>query len=467
VRSRRVISLGVVVLASLLSACGADAGEEPGPESGDGAPVVGTAPQAPIELAAEPFQPSEAALVLMEEATVAVRQDGEWSVTLLIDLPEGGIATVTYTLDPEPRELPGLSSVDNPLEGYSFQSERSGDGLLWRIHYIVPVAEFPPDVFAASRSEGPSTWVGHVVRTLSNPRVASASDGPGIAVAVEGFMAEVDLEVIARTLGADEAATMDAVLNLVTALDASAHHRQALQRLARLRACVEQPGSSPAAQLRQREYQDNPTAKQNDLTAIRNAELDITANTGARFAGVLTGQASGLVRWLGFVVGPVTAWADARAAYYIEETLRELERRITGCDEEEERDYWAFVGSYRSPYGGRPLLPVGGIACGDPETGPWVFYSSGAPESVATAETLRRMIDEAHPRHPIPIAPMGVAVEIVGESGFDGRYQLIPGNPAHVVLTVTNKYRGGALVDRRVYEVFRLEAAPDRCARAR
>jgi hypothetical protein len=326
--ARAVRFMGLALLMLFAGSCGSsDERRQSASPSGQPSPETALISQGE----AEPFAPSENAQLLIEAAAVHVRQEAEWSYTIVVDLHEKNVAEVTYTLDPTPRDLGGLPETGTPLRAYSFDRRvtSEGWGFEWRTEYVVPTDSFPPDAFTARPGEH-RAWLDHVVLALTNPRAASASDGTGMQVVVEGVVKETGLEAVSRTVGSSVAAGADGVLGMISAFDMSATHRNAMRRIARLGACVENP---PEGGFRQRSYRENPGEQQRDRQAVRNARTDIMSNTSVRFVGAMAGQASGFVRWLGFVMGPATAWADSRAAYFIEETLRELERRISECED--------------------------------------------------------------------------------------------------------------------------------------
>jgi hypothetical protein len=278
---------------------------------------------------AEPFTPSIVAQMLMDVATVEVREHSQWSDTIVVSLPSGEMARTTYTLDPTHVEMRGLPATSTPLVAFTRSTEVTEPGLRWHLDYVIPVASFPPDALVQAPPGQRPGWLDHVARLLTNPRTVSASEGAGVRVVAEGVVDNLRGELETAVFGDTLTDLNDAIGNLAKAIETSNSHRQMMRRIAQLRRCVQEP-TNP---LMQQQYRDDPSRQQSDLNDIRETEIAIMSDTAVRFVNVMTSQAAGLVPWLGHVVGPATAWAEAEALRYSRDRLRRLERQLSACED--------------------------------------------------------------------------------------------------------------------------------------
>ena len=102
-----------------------------------------------------------------------------------------------------------------------------------------------------------------------------------------------------------------------------------LAKLAELEDCAKDP-TNP---LTIKQYQQDPGAKQRVLDQIEAARFELVANTIVMELGVLNGFLAGMgPTWLGYVIGPGTAWSKATLEQLNKDRLAEIERAVPKCD---------------------------------------------------------------------------------------------------------------------------------------
>jgi hypothetical protein len=102
-----------------------------------------------------------------------------------------------------------------------------------------------------------------------------------------------------------------------------------LEALDKLAECAENP-TNP---LTQKQYQEDPGAKDRVLEQIAEARREIIANSIVIQLGVLNGFAAGFgPKWLGYVIGPGTAWSKATLDQINKDRLAEIQRGVPRCD---------------------------------------------------------------------------------------------------------------------------------------
>lgn len=102
-----------------------------------------------------------------------------------------------------------------------------------------------------------------------------------------------------------------------------------LAELSKLEDCAKNP-TNP---LTQKQYQEDPTARDRVLQQIAEARAEMIANTVVMELGVLNGYVAGFgPKWLGYVIGPGTAWSQATLKELNQQRLEEIKRAVTKCD---------------------------------------------------------------------------------------------------------------------------------------
>lgn len=142
-----------------------------------------------------------------------------------------------------------------------------------------------------------------------------------------------------------------------------------LAELDRLAECA----MNPTNPLTKKQYAEDPGARDRILEQIQNARNELIANTIVMQLGVLNGYAASFgPKWLGFAIGPGTAWSKATLEDLNQQRLEEIKRAVTKC----ECQGGLSTGGGQSA-GGGPGATDGGISGG----------SSGGGSGTAAGET--------------------------------------------------------------------------------
>jgi hypothetical protein len=100
-----------------------------------------------------------------------------------------------------------------------------------------------------------------------------------------------------------------------------------MAELDRLEKCAKNPDP-----LTKKAYKENPGERDRILKEIAAVRTEIKANTAVAFIGKLNATGSGLVKgvpWLGYVVGPGTAWSLETLKEVSQAAMNEIRKRVT------------------------------------------------------------------------------------------------------------------------------------------
>lgn len=349
----RTFAVAAIVLCLLAAAALMPRGSSP-TSSGTAA-----APQPTFAGAQAPAATPALARLDVRGASFQTHSDGERAYIVSASLPDGTQTRTRYALGSSPADITSEPAPEpgSPLRGFRLTHTATATTLQWSYRYVAPRSSFPGgDLTLASGAPAHALFG----RLLSVPvaRLHAAQDD-GVEVIVQGEVIEAAKDVLGRAeehLGGSGATTAygGAVLSLSEAWQTSAGYRKLKQRLAALRRCAENP-TNP---LTRKMYSEDPGARQRILDEISAVEAEITMDTVVRFVAALNSQGADLagVKWLGFVVGPLTSWADSRIASLGEQRVADLERSITSC---ETTGPWSGTVTYSITGTGTPVVPHG------------------------------------------------------------------------------------------------------------
>lgn len=461
-----LVAIGFLSLA--LAACGGG--------SNDSKPSVPAS--SPSKPTGGPIEVSEAGAAaatafLHDGASVTAKADGDLKATITVTLPTGNTSTSTFSLTTGAALSPDKPAADpkSPIQGFTISAKETPNGLEWTYRYVVPADQLPNGALARATEDGTPRRLGETAAVLLNAKVDQAQGGPGIQVVAQGTLQEFSLEALSKIeeamreragqdvekTGTPLTQSVDSILDVVDVIQTSAKYKQQKERLDGLRQCAENP-TNP---LTQKQYKDDPAARQRILDDVSNVETEIKANTLVEFIGSFNSTASDITKqaWLGFIVGPLTNWANAQLGAVNDELLDNLDKEIADCG-----GHHAFVGTYTYPYGNHPELGIAGISCTQDLNGEWAFMATGNPAVPVTRDSLTALVAGVKSQLPAFRTAPGAGVQLIGESPFRGVLELTPDKPPKMKVTVFKGLTGTEIVDTGVFDIFDIDASTGFCA---
>lgn len=385
--ARGAVAWAAVVLALLVAGCSGGAGvsaapgsagvpatdgptgsghaggiDRPAPATPDPDPVLGPVDESLVDaLRADGLDEDEA--VFLALTRVEATRLGPLTQRLVAIFPTGDAVTLTFTF------VPGHPGDPSDIE---VSHSVVDDGVAFRLAYVVPEGGLPLDLVASLRSAARQ-------RPVAGPLVAEG--GSGIGVIVEGVMKQGASTGTKQLLGLLEDRLKNGMelKNLFKALKADLTIRDGIllreeylayeSRIDALESCARNP-TNP---LTRKAYREDPALRERLLQQVADTRAEVKANVLVTYLAMMNKLGSGLVDvpWLGYVVGPGTAWSKAALKELNERLIAELDDAITDCSGYQ----FEFSGSGEGRRLDAPIHTTWrywGVQC--PETKEWLLW---------------------------------------------------------------------------------------------
>lgn len=330
-----VSPLAAVIVAVSVVACGGGSGPlaspTPGAQGSSPASTPGAASPAASDagilasLAGFDLAPDD--LAFLAATTFDVTSDAPGSATIVEHLASGDTTTVSVAIAAATGGTPGLVSATSTTtndrievqlqylvsaEGMSDEVRQSLDGIASAGMAVANLAAGQILTADVSIFQVTVNWAtSKVSSTLRDTSIKAFLDK-----AVPGKAGD-----LMRLVKAGFAAEKGAALG--DALDAQ------LAELEKLEECAKNP-TNP---LTIKQYEQEPGTRDRILKEIQAARDELIANTIVLQLGVLNAFAAGFgPKWLGYAIGPGTAWSKETLEQVNRERLGEIERGVTKCE---------------------------------------------------------------------------------------------------------------------------------------
>jgi hypothetical protein len=359
--------------------------------------------------------------------------------------PTGNSAQISIALTPGP--APDTGSA--PLVVQQVQTTPS-----WTFHlaYFVPYSALPNDLVQELQTGAPLSANDVMLAAFVSSNRSGDRPDSGVNVVVDGVVDQFKSDVkdraaerIDEELGGHSAGNLLAGIEALESVDEAfsikKEYEEFDKQLNELRDCAENP-TNP---ITQNGYRDDPTQKQRILDAIESARTEIKQNTAVSFIGQLNKTGSGLVanaKWLGYIVGPATAWAADSLKAYNQKLVDDVKKGVTPC-----------IHSYKLDqtfsYDGLTLHYTS-LKCDGP-SGKWTIDMKGGGSGLDFAGTITFTLPEGADGQTLTgdlTDEMHLGAGPAGADGkFPGKATFIPGSPPKLQFTegagTVTGYSGG------------------------
>jgi len=323
--SPRPVAL-IAILALLAGACGGGGVPSTSASGAAGPGTSGTGfggPEIQAQLVAAGMSPGDAAFLAATTTEVAVTGATSAKVT------EHLASTDTVTFDVHIQAATG----DGEL-GPSVQTTATPGGFEVHLSYLVLAEDLPDDVRqlfesaagagrpVAALAAGPMTAANSAFQVFVDWAIQKGVDtmrDDAIKAIVEKLAPE-DASIIVKLIKAGW--TIQKGVSLGAELDAQLAELDALENCAK----------NPTNPLTQQLYKDDPSARDRALADIAAARSELIANTLVSQLGELNKFVAGFgPKWLGYAIGPGTAWAKDTLKNINKELVEQLKRSIPKC----------------------------------------------------------------------------------------------------------------------------------------
>ncbi len=265
-----------------------------------------------------------------------VTETGPRRVHYVQTLATGDVIEADVTVDPDVRGEPGIQALT---------ATATADRIDVHLELFVDGTAMPDDVrssLQASRLAGQLAAAGALAAAgplAAGPRTA---DVDGVQVAVEWSISKASDEfrdssiqaLSDRFLPGKTATVMPIVKSAFAAkegIELNAALDALLAELDALRKCAE----NPTNELTKKLYQEDPGEKDRILGEIAAARVDLIANTMVMELGVANELLADFgPKWLGWAIGPGTAWSKSTLQDLNSQRMDALRRGIPKCDDE-------------------------------------------------------------------------------------------------------------------------------------
>lgn len=297
----------------------------------------------------EGLEQSEAIFVALTK--VEARQVSPLTYEITQWYPTGNTGTITVNV------TPGVTvDTDAAPPLAATYSETDGD-FHARLQYSVAYDDMPPDVAQQIRALESSSGV-PTGGALAAVRGFVAEAKSGARVLVEAVLKKMGqdqvkdfLKSLDQQMGLEKASTeklykvLKAALSVRDAMAMSEEHDAYMAKLDALEECVR----NPTNEVTKETYRTNPAEQQRVLDAIDGARTEIKSNIAVIYLGMLNSVASGIVSkaapWLGWLVGPGTAWSKETLRQMNDLLIDEATKMVVPCDEEWDLEMTMTYGS--------------------------------------------------------------------------------------------------------------------------
>ena len=282
------------------------------------------------ELVAEGFSEDEALFIALTDVEVKdVRDD---HVRITDTFPTGNEAVVDIRIVQKDTGGPDVLTVKTTPAGQDFKfslkysaaipvdaqpSFALGDGATGSVASLVSLG-------VPAQGAGPSNLQVIVTGLVKKFVGSKASDF--VKYLDKKFETGTKVGAVAQTLKSG-ASVVDA-LKLKSDFDALMAELDALEKCAK----------NPTNPLTKKEYKNNPSERDRVLKEIEGVRAELRGNTAAMFIGTVNKEGAGLIKsakWLGYVIGPGTAWALQNFRDVAQDRMNEIRKGVVPCT----RDY--------------------------------------------------------------------------------------------------------------------------------
>lgn len=334
----------LLVASCLLVVSGCTAEASPAPTAVDGPAKSVTTPQTEdaafaAQVQAVGFDSGTAAFAQLTKSTVEV-EDGHTFVVRQA-FANSATATSAYHL------FSGGGGVPGQPPKLTFS--RSATELRYTFTYAISTAQLPADllaqVLAGLPNAAPSQTqrdaaIASLVAPAGGGRLPADGPPPTIDVVLDGVISQaketgIDKAIETANLDKTKAGTSweayKAGKKVWDAIDANELIADALTRIDAARECA----ANPTNEVTIKQYQDNPSAKQELLDKLDAIHDEVTANAVTVFLGLFTDTAGGLVKaapWLGFITGPAVNYIKETLGAVINDQVRAAEQLVPKCE---------------------------------------------------------------------------------------------------------------------------------------
>lgn len=304
---------------------------------GGGSPLssAATVPAAPLQtpnaslladLTASGLAPDDAAF--LASTSVEATSAGPGKATIIEHLPSRDTTEFTVAIAPAAGGTPGLVSAT---------SSTTADRIEVHLEYLVSTEGMSDDV--RKSLEGIAA-AGRQVAAIGDPPAALTAEVSIYQVLVawatskaESTLRDTSIQAILEKAAPGKGGllmklvkagfTIDKGFKLGDKLD------EQLAELDKLAECA----MNPTNPLTIKQYAQDPGAKARILQQIQDARNELIANTIVMQLGALNGFAAGFgPKWLGYAIGPGTAWSKATLEDLNKQRLDEIRRAVTKCE---------------------------------------------------------------------------------------------------------------------------------------
>ena len=216
----------------------------------------------------------------------------------------------------------------------------SGGNFTFTLEYFVPYTDIPAAAQPVALREMPGGQVMFVAQHAS----AEAGGTSGVNVIVNGTVDQFKGDAVDKFVEFIGEHTKNAnpeklngklktALVVKDVLDMGAALDKLLTEIDRLEKCAKDPVNP----LTQKAYKDKPGEKQRILDLIAGVRAELKGNAVAGVIGTINQAGAGLIKsapWLGYIVGPGTAWALDNFQQVAQDRMNELRKGISSCEKD-------------------------------------------------------------------------------------------------------------------------------------
>lgn len=273
---------------------------------------------------------SEGEALFITETTVEGTAIAKDRVRLTDTFPTGNKAVVNIQVVPTKGADPNTVKL---------HTGSSGNDFTFSLEYFVPYDKIPAAAHPTALRSGP---VGRVVLAAYTALPTDVVDVNGVQVIVGGTVDQFRGDAVdhfVQFLGEHTNnanleklnGKLKAGLLVKDVIDMGAQLDKLLTEIDRLEKCA----NNPTNPLTQKAYQDNPGEKDRILNLIAGVRAELKGNAVAGLIGTINSAGAGLIKsapWLGYIVGPGTAWAQDNFQKVAQDRMNELRKGIPSCE---------------------------------------------------------------------------------------------------------------------------------------
>ena len=281
------------------------------------------------ELMTQGFSEGEALFIALTK--VEGKAIGGDRVRLTSTFPTGNQAVINI------RVVPTSGTTPNKLK---IKTGSSGANFKFSLKYFVPFDKIPVESRPTIALGDPAT--GHVALVAYSAVPADVVDARGVNVVVGGVVDQLRGDKVDHfvTYLGDKLnnAKLDklngklkAGLVVKDVIDMGAELDGYLTEINRLEKCAK----NPTDPLTKKAYQNDPEERARILNQIESVRAELKGNAAAGVIGTINSAGAGLIKsapWLGYIIGPGTAWALDNFKQVAQDRLNELRKGITSCE---------------------------------------------------------------------------------------------------------------------------------------